>query len=222
VEAPKPLTAWVFANGDADDGLLVRQVLASVADAWVMAADGGARHAHYYGQTVRTVIGDMDSLEARDMDALAAAGADIQRYPAEKNETDLELVLMYAASQGATTIRVFAAVGDRLDQTLGNIYLLALPVLRGLDTRIVAGKQEAWLIYPGETVIQGAAGDTVSLIPISGEAQGVRTENLYYPLHDETLAFGPARGISNLMTRDTARVWLREGALLVVRTLGRA
>jgi thiamine pyrophosphokinase len=222
VEAPKSLTAWIFANGDTYDGPVVRQVLDTGADAWIIAADGGARHAQYFGLTVHTLIGDMDSLTADEVEELAASGADIHRYPAAKNETDLELALIHAAEAGAHCIRVFAAIGDRLDQTLGNVYLLALPVLRGLDTRIVAGKQEAWLFYPGDTVIHGAAGDTVSLIPISGEAQGVRTENLHYPLYDETLAFGPARGISNVMDGDTARVWLRGGALLVVHTLGRA
>jgi thiamine pyrophosphokinase len=222
VETPKSLTAWIFANGDGNDGPVVRQILASTSDAWVIAADGGARHAQYFGLRVDTLIGDMDSLTAAEVAALEAAGADIHRYPADKNETDLELALLHAAQAGVQCIRVFSAIGDRLDQTLGNLYLQALPALRTLDIRMVAGKQEAWLVYPGKTVIQGAAGDTVSLIPISGEARGVRTEHLEYPLHDETLTFGPARGISNVMETDTARVWLREGALLVVHTLGRA
>lgn len=222
MEAPKSLTAWIFANGDANDGPVVQQVLKSEADPWIMAADGGARHALHYGLRVHILIGDMDSLSTEEVTELEAAGAEIHRYPAAKNETDLELALTHAAEAGVQCIRVFGAIGDRLDQTLGNIYLLALPVLHELDTRIVAGKQEAWLFYPGETIIHGAAGDTVSLIPISGEAQGVRTENLHYPLHDETLLFGPARGISNVMDSDTARVWLRGGALLVVHTQGRA
>lgn len=222
MEAPKSLTTWIFANGDANDGPMVQQVLASRSDAWVIAADGGARHAQHFGLTVHTLIGDMDSLSADEVMDLEAAGTDIHRYPAAKNETDLELALTHAAGAGAQCIRIFAAIGDRLDQTIGNVYLLALPVLHGLDTRMVAGRQEAWLFYPGETVIHGTAGDTVSLIPISGEAQGVRTENMQYPLYDETLAFGPARGISNVMDGNSARVWLRGGALLVVHTLGRA
>jgi thiamine pyrophosphokinase len=222
VETPKSLTAWIFANGDANDGPVVRQVLASTSTAWVIAADGGTRHAEYFGLRVDTLIGDMDSLSAAEVAALEAAGADIHRYPAAKNETDLELALLHAAKAGVQCIRIFAAIGDRLDQTLGNVYLLALPALRALDIRIVAGKQEAWLVYPDQTVIDGAAGDTVSLIPISGEARGVRTEHLEYPLYDETLIFGPARGISNVMETNMARVWLREGALLLVHTLGRA
>jgi thiamine pyrophosphokinase len=126
------------------------------------------------------------------------------------------------AQRGVTWIRVIGGIGDRLDQTLSNVYLLALPELVGRDARLVAGTQSAWVISPGESVIRGAKGDTVSLIPLGGAAQGVRTEDLYYPLVDEPLYFGPARGISNVMQEDMARVWLREGLLLVVHTLGRA
>ncbi len=222
MEAAKSLTAWIFANGDANDGPVVRQVLASASDAWIIAADGGARHALQYGLRVQTLIGDLDSLTQEEVAELESSGADVHHYPAEKNETDLELTLLHAAEKGAKTIRIFAAIGDRLDQTLGNVYLLALPILNGVDTRMVAGKQEAWIFNAGVTIIHGAVGDTVSLIPIGGEARGVRTENLQYPLRDETLLFGPARGISNVMMTDTAHVWLREGSLLVVHTLGRA
>ena len=118
--------------------------------------------------------------------------------------------------------RVRPGIGDRLDQTLSNVYLLALPVLRERDVRLVAGKQEAWLLYPGEHHITGAAGDTLSLLPISGEAHGIRTDNLYYPLRDETLTFGPSRGISNVLQGEQAGVSLRDGVLLAVHTIGRA
>lgn len=220
METPNSLSVLIVANGDSNDGPMVRRVLAAAPDARVIAADGGARVARHFGLRVHTVIGDMDSLSAAELAALPEAV--VQRYPEEKNETDLELALLSAAAAGATWIRVLGGVGDRLDQTISNVYLLALPALRGRDVRLVAGKQETWLLYPGESVIDGSPGDTVSLIPLAGEARGVRTDNLYYPLHDETLAFGPARGISNVMQAERARVWLREGLLLAVHTLGKA
>jgi thiamine pyrophosphokinase len=222
LETSVPLTAFIFANGDRHDGPLVRQLLAEWPSAWIIAADGGARHAEVFGIPVQTIIGDMDSLTPEELAAFESQGAQLRRYPPEKNETDLELALLLAAERGVLRIRVFAALGDRLDQTLGNIYLFALPALRGIDTRMIAGKQEAWLIYPGENIIHGSPGDTVSLIPISGPVNGVRTAQLYYPLKRERLEFGPARGMSNIMQTETARVWLDDGILLVVHTLGRA
>jgi thiamine pyrophosphokinase len=213
--------ALIFANGDINDGPFVRRALTAASESLIVAADGGARLAQHFGLRVHTVIGDMDSLSAAELAALEHQGADIQRYPEEKAETDLELALKWVVERDVTWIRVVGGVGDRLDQTISNVYLLALPVLKGCDVRLVAGRQETWLLYPGEAAIEGATGDTVSLIPVGGAAQGIRTENLYYPLCDEPLLFGPARGVSNVMDADTARVGLREGLLLVVHTQGR-
>lgn len=217
-----PTQALIFANGDPNDGALVQRTLAAATDALVIAADAGARNAHYFKLTPDVVIGDMDSLTEPELAELAAAGVEIKRYPRDKNETDLELALHAAADRGATWMRVLGGIGSRFDQTLANVYLMALPVLADCDVRLVAGKQEARLLPPGEWVIDGAPGDTVSLIPLTGIARGVRTHALYYPLRDEDLHFGPARGVSNVMNSDTARVSLQEGVLLLVYTMGRA
>jgi thiamine pyrophosphokinase len=149
-------------------------------------------------------------------------GAKIERYPAAKDETDLELAMLAAAEQGATWIRVLGAVGDRLDQTLANITLLTLPDLAGRDVRLVAGRQSAWLVGPGDHALDGVPGDTISLIPLDGNAENVRTTGLEYPLKGETLRFGPARGVSNVIAHPPARVSLDAGRLVVIHTLGRA
>lgn len=216
--------ALIFANGDANDGDKVRQVLATAAahDALIIAADGGARNAAIFGVRPQLVVGDMDSIAPEELEQLAGLGAEILRSPVEKDETDLELALNVAAERGARWVRVIGAIGDRLDQTLSNVALLALPALSEVDARMVAGKQEAWLIGAGTHTIDGAAGDTVSLLPMTGAVRGVRTESLYYPLRDEDLLFGLARGVSNVMQGERAQVSVREGILLVVHTMGRA
>jgi thiamine pyrophosphokinase len=214
--------ALVFANGDLNDGPAVQEVLSHAGDAVIIAADGGARLALVCKLVPNLVIGDLDSLTQDDLAGLLARGAKIERYPSEKDETDLELALLAAAEQGATWIRMIGAVGDRLDQTLANITLLTLPDLTGRDVRLVAGRQTLWLIGPGEHLLHGAPGDTISLIPLEGDAESVRTDGLEYPLHGETLRVGPARGVSNVMQRKTAHVALDAGRLVVVHTPGRA
>ena len=78
------------------------------------------------------------------------------------------------------------------------------------------------LLRPGTHDLSGAIGDTVSLIPVSGDVSGVTTYNLQYPLDNETLFVGPARGISNVMADASAQVTVGEGLLLCVYTEGRA
>src|SRR2546430_1652253 len=61
----------------------------------------------------------------------------------------------------------------------------------------------------------GALATLVTLLPVAGDADGVRTEGLLFPLHGETLRFGRARGLSNEIVALPARVSLERGSLLV-------
>ena len=135
-----------------------RQVLADASDALMVAADGGARVAKEYGVSLQVIIGDMDSVGEAELAVLDAEGTTILRYPAEKNETDLELALQWAVTQGLRWIRVFGAMGGRLDQTLANVYLLALPALRDCDVHLVSGNQAAWLLFPRRQQHHGDTG----------------------------------------------------------------
>ena len=217
------MRALVFANGDLNPGAMVeRAVQEAGPDALIIAADGGVRHCLALGLAPQVVIGDMDSATEADLARCRALGAEVLAYPPAKDETDLELALLYAAQHGVTWLRVIGAMGGRLDQTLANVLLLMLPALADCDARLAAGNQTAWVLAPGAHTLQGSPGDTLSLLPLGGDARGVTTEGLAYPLHAETLVFGPARGISNVFDAATARVLLDEGLLLVVQTLGRA
>lgn len=212
--------ALIFANGDLNDGAAVQLALAQ--PAFVIAADGGADLARQTGRQVQVVVGDMDSVLPETLTALEAAGVEILRSPAEKNETDLELALLEAAARGAHWIRIIGGVGNRLDQTLANVHLLSLPVLQDRDVRLVAHRQTIWLLEPGQHHLMGAEGDTLSLIPVAGDVTHISTQDMQYPLVDETLPFGPARGVSNVICGAEPQVQFASGILLVVHTIGRA
>jgi thiamine pyrophosphokinase len=185
-----------------------------------VAADGGARNARVSGIQPDVVIGDLDSLAAADRAQAETAGARVNPYPERKDETDLELALMYAARRGATSITVLAALGGRLDQTIANILLLALPELHGVAVTIVDGPQTALLVQGGGELrsIAGQPGDILSLLPIGGDAAGVTVSGVEWPLQGSTLKLGPARGVSNVLTSPRASIRLDSGMLLCVHT----
>jgi len=58
----------------------------------------------------------------------------------------------------------------------------------------------------------------VSLLPFGAGVHGVTTEGLAYPLADEPLPPGPARGLSNVRAVPDAAVSVRAGRLLVIET----
>jgi thiamine pyrophosphokinase len=53
---------------------------------------------------------------------------------------------------------------------------------------------------------------------MGGGVTGVTTRGLRYPLRDEPLPAGPARGLSNVRDAADAGLTLRRGLLLVVET----
>jgi thiamine pyrophosphokinase len=183
----------------------------------IIGADGGAARALGWGLVPHLVIGDMDSLADADQAALAAQGCRLVVHPRSKDETDLELAMIYAAQQGADEIIVLGALGKRLDHTLANILLLALPGLAGAAVRIVQGRLEVRLLRSGEVAtLEGEPGDLVSLLPLGGEAHGVTTAGLAWPLQGESLHFGFTRGISNEMVAPRAEIRVDSGCLVIV------
>ena len=126
------------------------------------------------------LIGDLDSLPAREVKRLEDGGTRVIRHPVEKDETDLELALDFALGEGAGEILILAPFGGRLDQTLGNLSLLNRDDLRGIQVRMDDGRDELVLIHAHANIV-GSAGDIVSLLPLAGEAGGVTTHRLDYP-----------------------------------------
>lgn len=187
----------------------------------VIAADGGAHHALTLGLTPRVVVGDMDSLDADTREQLAHRGCRLALHPAEKDETDLELALLLAVDEGATEIVLLGALGGRLDQLLANVLLLTLPELAGASVKLADDKQEAFVVRGGnQATVEGQVGDTLSLIPLNGDASGIYTQGLKWPLAGGTLLAGPARGVSNVIVSLPVRIRVKKGLLLVVHRFG--
>jgi thiamine pyrophosphokinase len=182
----------------------------------LIAADGGGNSLHAVGLAPHLAIGDLDSLDPAVIAAFAAAGAEIRRHPAEKDETDLELALLAAIERGAEQIDMLGALGGRWDMGLANVSLLALPELKGRRVRLLDVNQEAFLVRES-ALIHGSVGDTVSLLPLGGAAHGISTRGLHYPLAGASLFFERTRGVSNLIVDAPAQVSLSSGMLLVVR-----
>ncbi len=202
--------------------------IAPAPDDRVIAADFGAHHARTWGWPVHLLVGDLDSLSTEDAALLAAAGIPTIGAPRAKDETDLELALVEALREDPAEIVICAALGGRADHMLANVFLLARQGLRRRAAMIVDGSETVRLLAGGEMPAEprclslaGAPGDLLSLLPMGGDADGVTTGGLLYPLRDETLHLGEPRGVSNVFTGNEARVSLRTGLLLVIQNAGR-
>jgi thiamine pyrophosphokinase len=209
-------TAVVFAGGPhRSPGDLARRVGALDADL-VVAVDEGLHAAVAAGAQVDLVIGDLDSADPALVDRVRGSGASVDRHPVDKDATDLELALAHLVARGVSAARVIASDAGRMDHLLAVAMLLA-------DPRWSSLRLDGWLggarVRPvhRHVVLDPVPGPLVSLLPVGGDAHGVRTEGLRWPLRGETLRAGSTRGVSNELTGSVAHIRVDEGVLVAVQ-----
>ncbi len=219
------LHAIVVADGDVPDRAPLDAAWPGWADdaAAVVAADGGFLRAERLGLVPTRLVGDLDSLPPADVERARAAGIPIDRAAPDKDESDTELALLRAIALGATRITLLGAFGGRVDHELANLGLLAHPALAGAALAFLdAGSRVTLIAAPApsgaavDRPLPGPIGATLSLLPFGGDVEGITTRGLRYPLLDEPLTVGPARGLSNVRVAPDAGVIVRRGRLLVV------
>jgi thiamine pyrophosphokinase len=217
--------AAVVANGawDAEWG---RELLDRERPDLIIAADGGCLALEAAGREPEVLIGDFDSTPAALLERYNDAGVKVLTYPAEKNETDLELALDYADNwlrekeAAAGEVLLLGAGGGRLDQLLSNVALMLGLAQRGRRVRMVNPGEECWVSGPGQETVYGAAGDTFSVLPLSEQAV-LSYEGMYYPLRRQILTNNRTRGVSNLLQKEKALVEVHEGWVMLVRQTAR-
>ena len=178
----------------------------------VIAADSGLALAAPLGLIPDLVIGDMDSVPLELLADAEAAGATVERYPQDKDATDLELALDAARVEGATSIIVVGGGGGRLDHLLANAALIGAtrypPIEWYVDDYRIS-------VVTRTHDIVGTAGDLVTLLALGGPAT-VTAQGLRWALEDEGLMPGSTRGVSNELVDETATVRVAAGRIAVM------
>jgi thiamine pyrophosphokinase len=215
-----PRHVVVFAGGDPVD-LAVRDTLrdALPAPATVIAADSGLHHAQDLGVPVDIVVGDLDSVDEARLADEVVRGAQVERHPAEKDATDLELALDVARRCGADDVLVVGGAGGRLDHFLANALVLASDAFADMDVRALVGEALVTVVRR-RTTLHGEPGSLLTLLPVGGPARGVSTKALRYPLAGDDLFPASTRGVSNEFLEPVAIVELEQGVLLAVQPTG--
>jgi thiamine pyrophosphokinase len=209
--------AIVFAAAPIGPTSRLRARLRELSKPYVVAADGGAATALAFAYQPDVVIGDLDSIESATLSELRRLGVPIEAHPRDKDATDGQLAVERALQvRPSALVLVGFLGGPRLDQALANVLILV-----GLETLAVLldEQNECVLVRPGmeHAWRTERTNEVVSLLPVNGDALGVRTRGLRWPLAGEPLRLGDTRGLSNEPTADEATVSIERGLLLVTR-----
>jgi thiamine pyrophosphokinase len=182
----------------------------------VIAADSGVSLGRELGLHIDLVVGDLDSVDQTDLARAVADGAAVERHPAAKDATDLELALLAAIARGGDHIAVAGGGSGRLDHLLGIALLLTDD--RWADVRLEwhAGSSVAHVVR-GPIMLTAKAGELVSVIPMSDRVE-ISLLGTRWQLEHERLDRGTTRGISNVVETSPLSIDVHEGVALVIIT----
>ena len=205
----------IFANGEEVSAETITQVYR--ADDIIICADGGASHLLKHSLLPKVVIGDLDSLSAEVLRQLEAQRIEVRQYPADKDQTDLELALDLATEYQPSEIVIVDALGGRVDHLLGNIMLLTSLERYPCPISIVGDNVFITAVSSNRSLQRkGKIGDLFSLIPISEIVEGVILTGAKWPLKNATLHRGRALTISNTFAETQVNLSVGKGMMLFV------
>ncbi len=186
-----------------------KQFIASVnKSSMFIAADGGANIANKLNIKPDVIIGDFDSYKPVDQ-----GGVTIIR-DTDQETNDLEKALNYILGQHINRVEIYGAFGQRLDHTLKN-----LSVLKRYNDKfrkiVFIDKYGVSFLLPPHYSARLPVGTTISLYPLKGLVEGIRTKGLEFPLDSETLEIGKRDGTSNRTLEDQIEIIHESGDLLI-------
>ena len=198
--------ALIIANGESCSAELLGQLLE-----WspiVIVLDSAITRVVELGIKVDVLLGDFDRNFNPESITSLQYPIDII-YTPDQNKTDLEKAFDYLIERKIPAVNVVWATGRRADHTITNVtnivrYQKELKIVLLDDySKIFQLPQKFQKWYPAKT--------NISLIPI-GSVEGISSENLEYPLKNDTLTIGYRTGSSNAV--------LNDGLVTITHTLG--
>lgn len=120
-------------------------------------------------------------------------------YTPDQNKTDLEKAFDYLIKKGHKAVNVVWATGKRADHTITN--LTNIVSYRDKLKIVILDDHSKVFLLPKKFEKWYTAKTPISLIPI-GKVSGITTENLFYPLKNDTLIMGYRTGSSNHVAQD--------------------
>ena len=204
-------TVFLIANGQCD---LSQEQLAEIHSSnYLIAIDGGIKHCIALSCKPQIFVGDLDSASEDHLKMFP--GIIEHRFPKEKDETDLELALKIALQFNPDKMRVFAALGNRIDHQLQNIQLLS----RYPGILVLESSTEKLLALPKEIILSVFPGQLLSLFPLNGSVHGITTKGLRWELQDSTLDKHFA-SISNICLGNEVVIRIGQGDLICILLQG--
>lgn len=189
------------------------RVLATICGV-VVAADGGANWLQQADIKPTCVVGDMDSVATKTIEAYTAARV-VCQHEHDDSRTDFQKALDRLPDDCTRAI-VVGGDGGRLDHLLANFHAMHFDAMRcsQRDILLLSRNSIAFVLRPGGHTIKidkNVEGPTCGMFPLGGPCN-VRTHNLRWEVNSEALdgrplQFGTYVSSSNQFAGDSVLIW---------------
>lgn len=196
-------------------GVLEKSLIREIKSAkYVIGVDRGAYWLVRQSIVPNIAIGDFDSVSAREFQTIKNKVKRIERYPKEKDATDMELAVKHALSLHPKEVIIYGAIGSRLDHTMGNVHLLE----RLGDIGVIRDANNEVCLVSGRLVLQkNSRYRYVSVLPFTETVELTLTGFLYTVSHAR-IRRSQTLGVSNEIRENQAIIDVHRGKALVMRS----
>ena len=206
--------ALIIANGASCSSELLGQLLE-----WsplVVVLDSAMERVVELGIKVDVLLGDFD--RGFDADYYKETHYPIEVVPIpDQDKTDLEKAFDYLHARNIPAVNVVWATGKRADHTITN--LTNIVNYRDKLKIVIIDDHSKVFLLPKKFEKWYTANTPISLIPV-GRVSGIHSENLFYPLKNDSLTIGYKTGSSNHVTKDgIVTILHEEGDLLLMECM---
>ncbi|OYX81076.1 MAG: thiamine diphosphokinase [Flavobacteriales bacterium 32-34-25] len=206
--------ALIIANGASCNSELLGQLLE-----WsplVIVLDSAIERVIELGIKVDVLLGDFDGDFDPDYYKEKQYPLEIVHTP-DQDKTDLEKAFDYLYERKIPAANVVWATGRRADHTITN--LTNIVRYRNKLKIVILDDHSKVFLLPRKFEKWYTANTPISLIPI-GHVSGIHSENLYYPLKNDSLTIGYRTGSSNHVAEDgLVIIEHQEGDLLLMECM---
>jgi thiamine pyrophosphokinase len=191
------------------------------AAAWI-GVDRGVYNLLTFGIMPHMAFGDFDSISGEERQWVQSKLENLEIYPKEKDETDMELAINWCLRQNPSQIILLGATGGRLDHLFMNAHL----ILKGLKANIPVYLEDRWnkmtLLDPGTYTFNKESFKYYSILPFTEKVKGLTLQGFRYPLENKDIEQGSSLCISNELTAETGKVCFKKGRLYLFQSMDKA
>ncbi len=187
---------------------------------WTIAVDAGLETAKKLDIVPDMVVGDLDSLDPTvTMYFRNKENLRWDVHDSEKNESDTELALQWAAKMGCEEIAILGATGGRLDHFIGNVHLLYPCMQKGIFAYLIDPQNKIYLTDCSRRFVKKKLwGKYISFLPLTQEVRGITLTGFKYPLGKKDIEIGTSLCISNELKEEEGYLVFEEGVLICIES----